>query len=251
MLSFHLPKILTPGSVAHNVDFSREAVEWGVKMEAEIVLGRTWFWSDPKQAERKLAWHQASLLALSSLLCCNEPRSVNLVVDKSTSDAIACGPDVEVRLPRSVEDAVPQVPIKVHPLHILALNLAVVAVPGARWLSLSYSKERFPFMPTLFAPQHAPLPKGMLDPARFWNVMEREEIQTEEAVGDKYKNIVGETVHTVTTSHYMYILERTEQELSPEQVLFLQAGSDEKRISEQQWFNSAALQETNWNTACS
>jgi hypothetical protein len=217
MLSFHLPKILTPGSVSHNVDFSREGVEWGKNMETKI---------DAKgQPRAKLEWHQASLLSLSSLLSCSQPRSINLVVDKSTSDAIACGPDVQLSLPYFAKDTEVRLPTNVHPLHILALDLAVVAVPGARWLSLSYSKERFPFVPTLFAPHPAPLPDGVPDPARFWKFIERKEIQTEEALINKYKNIVGQTVHTITTSHYMYVLERSQEELDPGQVLALQAAS--------------------------
>ena len=227
MLSFHLAGTVPKGSLVHNVDFSKEAVEWGRLKEHELAKASN---NDGGHATTaQMSWNQVALLSLPSLLKSTGPQTMDLIIDKSTSDAIACGADVLVDLSEgamNLESNTSRLAMKVHPLHILALNLAVTAKPGARWLCLSYSKERLPWVPTLFAPHHDPLPEGMPNPAKYWSLVRKKEIQTEEEVQDKYKKIVGDVVHRMATSHYLYVLERTERKLDVDHVLALKANQD-------------------------
>jgi hypothetical protein len=172
-----------------------------------------------------MEWLQVYLLSLPSMLSASLPGSTSLIVDKSTSDAIACG--LQVRL-GSLGAALDSPDAKegkktdsdlpcISPLHILALNLAVVASPGARWLTLSYSKDRYPFLLKLFDPQHDKLPYGVPDPAWYWKLIRKHEIQTEQEVSERFREHFG-IVHRPTTSHYVYVLERTEVKLEVSEV---------------------------------
>ena len=51
----------------------------------------------------------------------------DLIIDKSTADAISCGPLID----------------SIEPLQILLNNLAQVTKKGTRWISISYSATRF------------------------------------------------------------------------------------------------------------
>ena len=66
----------------------------------------------------------------------------------------------------------------------------------------------------------------MPNPAKYWSLVRKKEIQTEEEVQDKYKKIVGDVVHRMATSHYLYVLERTERKLDVDHVLALKANQD-------------------------
>lgn len=56
----------------------------------------------------------------------------DLIIDKSTADAISCGPLIG----------------EVEPIHVLCENLGQVTKKGTRWISISYSPTRFSFLPT-------------------------------------------------------------------------------------------------------
>ena len=211
MLSFHLSRIVPPGSAIRHVDFSQEGIEWGRRKEKEICTDLN--------TKTTMTWQQVALLSPQSLLAAVKPHSTNLIIDKSTSDAVSCGPDVIVH-PSQLERP-DEIPTKVHPLHILALNLAIIARPGARWLCLSYSKERFPWIPMLFAPHHDPLPDGVPCPGTYWKLLLKKEIQTEEEVQEKYRKFAGDGVHRMVNTHYMYVLERTEEVLEVERMMEL------------------------------
>lgn len=57
----------------------------------------------------------------------------DLLIDKSTADAISCGASVQ----------------GVEPIHILCDNLSGVTRPGGRWLCISYSASRFDHLKSL------------------------------------------------------------------------------------------------------
>ncbi|KAL5634449.1 hypothetical protein ACGC1H_002489 [Rhizoctonia solani] len=67
-----------------------------------------------------------------------------LIIDKSTSDAISCGPD----------KASPFSLLPIPPVRILALHLAALSAPGSIWLTLSYSNSRFDDIGELWEVEH-------------------------------------------------------------------------------------------------
>jgi hypothetical protein len=54
----------------------------------------------------------------------------DLIIDKSTADAISCGPLID----------------DIEPINVLCNNMAEVTKKGTRWLSISYSPTRFSFL---------------------------------------------------------------------------------------------------------
>lgn len=66
-------------------------------------------------------------LNLSDLIHQSPELGWDLIIDKSTADAISCGPLID----------------SIEPLQILLRNLAKVTKKGTRWISISYSATRF------------------------------------------------------------------------------------------------------------
>jgi hypothetical protein len=54
----------------------------------------------------------------------------DLIIDKSTADAISCGPLID----------------DIEPINVLCNNMAEVTKKGTRWISISYSPTRFSFL---------------------------------------------------------------------------------------------------------
>lgn len=54
----------------------------------------------------------------------------DLIIDKSTADAISCGPLIN----------------DIEPINVLCNNMAEVTKKGTRWISISYSPTRFSFL---------------------------------------------------------------------------------------------------------
>jgi len=108
----------------------------------------------------------------------------------------------------------------VHPLHILAIHLALVTRPGARWIALSYSANRFPFLPSyksgISAEEYdSSLPadviaRGLPDPSKLWTLVEREPVPS--AYGPKEGDL-RDGVAQAAWKHWIYVLERTGEEL--------------------------------------
>jgi hypothetical protein len=236
--------VQSPAQV-HNVDFSAHAVEWGRSNEKRI------FGPDNKEAlsskvkdpigighedcskrvaeDQTMEWSQVSLLSLNSVLsACSSPRYA-LVIDKSTCDAIACGEDIEVAFPfplrkvlKDASDLITPRPKHaissethfVHPMNILALHLAVVTPPRARWIALSYSADRFSFITSPQSSEDA-LPielwsNGFPLPSDYWTVLRKEAIEVPQSSDKSF----SEVVHRPTISHWVYVLERTDVQLT-------------------------------------
>jgi hypothetical protein len=91
----------------------------------------------------------------------------------------------------------------IHPLHFLAIHLALVTRPGARWIALSFSRNRFPFLPSYSSDldpedwdSSLPLPiisQGFPDSSKLWKSISKE--------------LVPES------KHWIYVLERTDEDL--------------------------------------
>ena len=129
----------------------------------------------------------------------------DLVVDKSTSDAISCREDVVY----SSEDSVLHPAfrgylaehagrtITLAPVEVLAIHLASLVKPGGLWVALTFSPNRFAFLSSLEAAQSIS-PRA----CHYWAV---EEIRTIDAPtgmeGSGYAPIV---------QHYVFLLRRKE-----------------------------------------
>lgn len=141
--------------VVVNTDFAEEAVERG-RQSAEAVRG-------------EVRWEKVDLLSwgdckkLVPYLSSGEGGELfEVVVDKSTSDAISCGEDVSFNSQALTGDpgyssthplivqllsrSQSVVPVVLEPLELLALHLASLVRPGGMWIALSYSERRFPFL---------------------------------------------------------------------------------------------------------
>ena len=198
MLSFHLAKVLPDDSIIHNVDFSRECVDWGQLKELEL------FRTTP--AGPKMRWSQANLLDLTSMLSSSEPGSIDLFIDKGTADAIACGNTITMK---GHEET------KFHPLYLLALHLALIATAGARWLTMSYSEERFPFLTANpFSVFKNETPSDFPDVNKLWKLVRKKVVQTEEEVDEKYMQKVGGVAVKMTRTNQLASLSPTQKKVS-------------------------------------
>jgi hypothetical protein len=244
LLSFHLRNHVQSPSQIHNLDFSAHAIEWGRMNENRTFGSEKGETQSPtsdeathnscgkdfkgKAEDQSMNWSQVSLLSLNSILSACPTPDYTLVVDKSCSDAIACGEDLEVTLPFPLRkaskdsndltistikrDVLPR-SYSVHPINMLALHLALVTPPRARWVALSYSADRFSFITTPRSSEDS-LPvelwsSGFPLPSDYWKLTRKSSIELNQA-SDKTS---GELVHRPAISHWVYVLERTEMEL--------------------------------------
>ncbi|KAF8676807.1 hypothetical protein RHS04_06322 [Rhizoctonia solani] len=103
-----------------------------------------------------------------------------LIIDKSTSDAISCGPDKPSPFSQS----------PISPVRVLALHLAALSLPGSIWIALSYSASRFD------------------DIGEFWNVEMTEKVAAESGQ-------TKEGVYAPEVWHTLYVLRRTNHPVRP------------------------------------
>lgn len=137
-----------------------------------------------------------------------------VVVDKSTSDAISCAPDIQFD-PRRLQHATPNTvcpslaaaithcpnltdPFAIEPLELLAFHLADLVRTSGIWIALSYSSRRFPFLTELGSESRLPARA-----ATFWVV---KQIIPVDAPSGQAK----EGVHAPAVQHFVYVLERTQ-----------------------------------------
>ncbi|KAI5357945.1 putative S-adenosyl-L-methionine-dependent methyltransferase [Septoria linicola] len=226
-----------------NVDYSEPAIQAGSKREQELltsaqiesllVPGKHDSVQDT-ELPPAMRWSCKDLLSLHSALSLlhtqqDDGKLFDLVLDKSTSDSISCGPNVPLSLPyplsingwsrRVLGSGTTQLR-DVHPLHVLALHLAALTRPGTgRWIVISYSEERFPFLP----PFPATVANGMLSddviqagfthPHQLWRLEAKEQINLDEGnetLAERKKRLSMGYVHQPRVSHWLYILRRTD-----------------------------------------
>ncbi|KAH7054605.1 hypothetical protein B0J12DRAFT_658266 [Macrophomina phaseolina] len=252
ILSLHLRYHVEDPRQIHNTDFSHVAIELGAKWEREV------FESDAKAQEAsesgngsekapklnsapspeksgeesmsissdslghppRMRWSTLDLLSLPSIRAISEKETYDIIVDKSTCDAISCGDDVRVPLPYPLlpTDAASNAEgemsmVHIHPLHILGLHLASLVPAGGRWIALSYSGHRFPF----FEPYPATVEEGKLDeellqkgfvhPGRLWRLERQEMVELEDDGGSTEGRGI---VHRPKTAHWIYVMVRTD-----------------------------------------
>lgn len=244
LLSYLLRSYVDDPRQIHNLDYSEVAINLGRKREVEIHKGNgvldeeelmgtnilkkaaleednTSGQSDevPHSQTTYMRWDAADLLDPKSVLHVCKPETYRIIVDKSTSDSIACSDDIDVALPYPVGIR-SDTPMKfnlrrsgpLHPLQIMAVHLARTTERGGRWISLSYSQDRYPFF-NLFEkiPQDV-IDNGFPDPSLLWRMMSKHEIETPERQPSEGSG-GGSITHRPKELHYVYVLERTDTPL--------------------------------------
>lgn len=307
-LSFHLGRVLVadPAQVT-NVDYSRVAIDKCRRREEEMLQRR----QDKREGRegkenreekegkegresngkangnvggkrgggsaRRMKWREADLLSVDDMaaLARESDGGFDVIVDKSTTDCMACTDDAEVELPLDFSSSgsgggapssgaagsggsigktltgaaaggttngatngsstmtagagsnpslQQHTRCKVHPLHLIAVQLAAVARPGVtRWVCVSYSEDRFPFLSTTWDsdPQATSpvsmldrnaLEKGLPDPSTLWRIERKEAIRRPRQQQHKDHGH-GHAVHRPDVAHWLYVLVRTEVRL--------------------------------------
>jgi hypothetical protein len=260
LLSYHLRAHVQDPETIHNVDYSKVAIELGQKREVDIynnvqvnidnntICGDT----EPPSTPKYMRWFAANLLDPNSLVESFQPGAYSVIVDKSTSDSIACSDDISVQLPYPVGTVSGEIqpgrpfhfPEPIHPLHVLAVHLAWLVKPMARWVSLSYSEDRFPFLnhselspdtnddPSIEPPKGSSgdeevnsvdddldhdlddipqelIANGFPDPSTLWKLEARYAIEVPEPAAPHE----SQPVHKPKILHWVYVLRRTEVEV--------------------------------------
>jgi hypothetical protein len=195
-------------AVVVNTDFSSQAVANGKnRTRAENATRSAWEMSDI------LSWTDMESLSRKYSVSEQDRRAFDLVLDKSTSDAISCNDDFIARykdgpsgltlMHHCIVELLQRAgtcTVTIEPLQLLALHLATVVRPGGAWIVLSYSSNRFPFLSfsetrnenTLVLPAH-----------QWWRV---ERVEQVEAPSGQEK----EGVFAPTIMHHLYVLRRTD-----------------------------------------
>lgn len=283
LLSYHLRAHVQNPEQIHNLDYSDVAVQVGRKREVDLFSkkgdsnGNNGSMSisndtakdtksstgkpgiddptvattshsakgNPEQSMKCMHWSSADLLSHSSLLRICKPSGYSIIVDKSTSDSIACADDLYVPLPypiyTSMNNPGPQETTEsfepIHPLHILAIHMALLTKPKGKWISLSYSEDRYPFLrvppatpdgfthasaSVLSANEHngniSPeddlddipekiIKSGLPDPGTLWRLESKHEIEVPDTTPQ-----IG-AVYRPRVVHWVYVLERTGAEV--------------------------------------
>lgn len=137
-LSFDLRRWLPAGCRPDrilNVDFSPAAVALG-RLQEDEQFGELAGGS----GHSSMRWATLDLLASADFVALVRPATDRpsrpiLILDKSTSDALSCGPAWPSPFDKAESD--------LHSLALLGRNLALVAPEGSTWLVHSYSHDRF------------------------------------------------------------------------------------------------------------
>lgn len=239
-LSFRLGELAGTREDVWNTDYSRVVIEQGQAIEEErlsptppasssTVLDAGPSATGLHEPPGRMHWKVLDLLSQVSITAFHtETQSAffDLLVDKSTSDAISCGPD----LPRpglgASMNSRSTHSMMLHPLELLALNLARLTRPGGRWICISYSSDRFGFLHQGTSSRTRSGNDGStlreLGASRYWRLEHKEEIEVEiqpERAVDAGIPEGGVTARSPVFRpkqvNYSYILVRTDVLLEP------------------------------------
>ena len=236
-----LRQLVNDPQQVHNVDYSQSAVDSAAAREKaqsndETLTGKhDSIQGTVPERQQLMRWSCLDLLSLHSTLALLEGQAgdgdlYDLVVDKSTSDSIACGADVSINLPyllsingwtRGILQSGIVQTAEVHPLHLLAVHLAAVTKPRTgKWIVISYSEDRFPFVP----PYPRSVSHGLLEesvvragfthPSQLWTLEVKESVkgrtEDDETLAERKKRLSTGVVHRPETPHWLYVLRRTD-----------------------------------------
>jgi hypothetical protein len=211
--------------VVVNTDFSDEAVGKAVEASSKVQPGEGGGMESRWECIDALKWGDTVALAQKMTESYEQsaftkprppPAPFDIVVDKSTSDAISCGDPIVFRLSdllhsngsyfihpaiKSKVLSSESGAVEVEPLQLLALHLAALVRSGGVWLCLSYSSDRFQFLAAM-REDDAEAEEGELEIGGLWTV---EKIEGLEAPA----GINKEGVHAPVVLHHLYTLRRT------------------------------------------
>ncbi|KAF4260645.1 hypothetical protein KXV68_002128 [Aspergillus fumigatus] len=171
-----------PGSCIVNVDFSAEAVRIGRELESG------------KDSDLAMHWLQIDLRSWSDVAQLTNYAPFDVVVDKSTSDAIATSPSVTLTPESDTSSICPilsdilkgNVELTLSPVELLALHLVPLTQKGSTWVVLSYSNIRF---------------DNLGYAGKYWTVVSRTSLKAPQGQTSTF-------AHTPEVFHWAYVLRR-------------------------------------------
>ena len=186
-----------------NTDYSEIAVERGKNSDE----GRN----------KWLRWEKKDLLCWADVQTLQhgqgDARPFEIVVDKSTSDAISCNEDIVFEgakttcseicplIATHIENNLDEA-LKLEPVELLALHIAALVPPGGVWVALSYSRHRFHFVEH----HRENGENSRVAVSGYWTW---EEVTGVDAPSGSHK--AG--VFTPTVQHYVFVLRRADKEV--------------------------------------
>ncbi|KAE8368113.1 hypothetical protein BDV27DRAFT_168492 [Aspergillus caelatus] len=170
------------GSGIVNVDFSSEAVRLGQEIERK---------QDPSHA---MHWLRADLRSWNDMSSLAPWAPFDIVLDKSTTDALATSTSATFSPTSILQDICPMVRDVVNtlgettlsPVELLALHLVPLTSEGTMWFTLSYSTVRFDNLPRL---------------AKHWDLVSRAPLKAPQGQTSTF-------AYTPEVFHWLYILKR-------------------------------------------
>jgi hypothetical protein len=206
--------------VVVNTDFADEAVARGRQTQGAVDGEVQWERMDLLRWEDYVRLRER-IVSVSYVEGMEESGLFELVVDKSTSDAVTCGEDIEFSrgtltdanvhplIAVHISHMEPDAELILEPLEMLALHLASLVKPGGLWIALSYSDHRFPFL--VISQRHQP---QSCSESEYGTMRERiaklwELIQVECVDASSGKAEGNSTVHAPVIQHHLYTLRRT------------------------------------------
>ncbi|KAK7695323.1 hypothetical protein QCA50_002514 [Cerrena zonata] len=126
-----------------NTDYSEVALERGKTSE--------------EGKNKWICWERTDLMSWPDIQTLKRTQLFEIVVDKSTSDAISCNEDITFEPSKTTPNNTcplvatyiannPDSVLKLEPVELLALHIATLVRPGGIWVALSYSRYRFDFL---------------------------------------------------------------------------------------------------------
>ncbi|KAI9925631.1 hypothetical protein ASPWEDRAFT_114128 [Aspergillus wentii DTO 134E9] len=167
-----------------NVDFSAEAVRLGQEYESKKEVN-----------DAMMHWQQADLRSWTDMSSLSPSAPFDVILDKSTSDAISTSPDQTYSPSSDVSTTCPIVneivtsqnrEIAFSPVELLGLHLVPLTQKGSTWIVLSYSTMRFDNIPHVSV---------------YWDVVSRTPMEA--PAGN-----VSSAAHAPKVFHWVYILQR-------------------------------------------
>ncbi|KAH0222944.1 hypothetical protein KCU86_g422, partial [Aureobasidium melanogenum] len=199
-LSIQLRGLVQSPKQIHNVDYSSVVIERNRQRENRLL-------ESSEATFEPTSWSTLDLLSASQILNfgASETR-YDVIIDKSTSDAISCAEDRTIELPYQISNLHTtqlnhsRTTKTMFPLDILAHHLAYLANPGCQWHVLSYSSSRFSHWDDRVNTE------GLPHPLELWRIERHERIEQPPDPSD--------TVHRPPVMHHLYVLRRTDVQLS-------------------------------------
>ena len=139
------------------------------------------------------------------------PRLFDVVVEKSTSDAISCGEDVPLDGASGSVHPILRTAARaaaIAPMELLAVHLAALVRPGGLWVALTFSASRFAFLDrgerSHADDSRARPPSG--PGSAYWSI---EEVKPVNAPTGALED-TARVVHAPAVQHYVVLIRRND-----------------------------------------